>query len=51
MISPIRRNKGTATSTKLVVGPQTICPMKSQNGRSEKAKPAMIPRMPRAAAM
>src|SRR5258706_134 len=51
MISPISRNSGTATSTKFVAGPQTIWPMKSQNGRSEKAKPAMLPRMPSAAAL
>ena len=51
MISPISRNSGTATSTKLVVGPQIIWPMKFQNGRSEKAKPARMPSTPSAAPM
>src|SRR5579871_2471760 len=38
-ISPISRNNGTATSTKLDDGPQITCPRNNQNGRSEKIKP------------
>ena len=43
------RNSGTATSTKLDEGLQTVWPMKVQNGRSEKAKPTMRPSTPSAA--
>ena len=38
-ISPIRRNSGTATSTKLDDGAQITWPRNSQNGRSEKMNP------------
>ena len=40
MISPISKKSGTDTSTKLVDGPQIISPMKFQNGRSDRPKPA-----------
>src|ERR1043166_9461351 len=49
-ISPIRRNSGTATSTKLDDGVHTVCPRKFQNGRSENAKPTINPSTPSAAA-
>ena len=43
------RNSGTATRTKLEDGFHTVWPRKAQNGRSEKAKPAMRPSTPSAA--
>ena len=43
------RNSGTATSTKLEDGFQTVWPRKVQNGRSEKVKPTMRPSTPSAA--
>ena len=51
MISPISKNKGTDTSTKLVDGAHSISPMKFQNGRSDKPKPASKANTAKAAPM
>ena len=50
-ISPISRNSGTATSTKLELGPHSVCPAKFHQGRSLNMKPIRKDRMPRTAAI